>query len=166
MNSCLPALTAGCGASTQVETSTQKINYEGLPFSSSTDEIAWFGFKLSKSVDVASDIKVRNLTWSHGAAAAFGIAIGLSIISLDDSDSIDGTAMPTDVVLLDTGATTDDIYHSGESAAITPGNTWSAEDQLFLRITRLTGDAGDTLDTDAVLISFDLVVTTNLSTDA
>jgi hypothetical protein len=86
-------------------------------------------------------------------------------VAVSNDDAI-ATAYGTAQTSTDTGGTTNDLYASPETAAITIAGTPAAEDMVFFRLSRVTGNGSDTLAVDARLHGVTLYVTTAASTDA
>ena len=51
-------------------------------------------------------------------------------------------------------------------AAVTPGNSWAEGDWLYFQVSRKAADASDTLNVDAHLVGFNIVITTNAADDS
>ena len=64
------------------------------------------------------------------------------------------------------GGTTDDLYVSPDTSAMTVGGTASAGDTVYFRVYRKSADSGDTLAVDARLHSVVLYLTTDAENDA
>ena len=64
------------------------------------------------------------------------------------------------------GGTTDSLYISPESSAITVAGTPAAGDMVFFRIARVATDGADTLAVDARLHGITLFINTSALTDA
>ncbi len=160
-----PTQNNGCGALEFGETTTNAVPFEYRAFDMAIQENAYFMFRAPKSADESAGFRIRNLTWSHSTGgAAFGVVWEIDMLALGNDDPLD-TAFGTALTVSDTGGTDDDIYVAAESTAITPGNTWTEGDLLILRLARKVADAGDTLDIDARLHGFELIITTNAGND-
>jgi hypothetical protein len=145
------------------ETATNDIMLNTFDFDTSADENVQFEIAWPKSAD-ESTITFQYY-WSHAATVTnFGVAFFMQAIGFGNDDALD-TAMGTAVGVTDTGGTTDDLYVSAESAAITIANL-AEGDLVKFRIYRDVSDAGDTLGVDARLHSVKVFITTNAATDA
>jgi hypothetical protein len=103
--------------------------------------------------------------WSHATTDTnFDVAFGLQAVAISDGDSADA-AFGTAVTVSDTGGTTNTIYISPTTAAITVGGTPAARDYVNFQVFRSTADAGDTMAIDARLHGVHVYYTTNVATD-
>lgn len=160
-----PSVTGGCAALVGVATAANRPDLWTLDFDQTTEEYAQFSIPMPKSWNEGT-ITYKAL-WSHPATATnFKVAWALQAVAVSDDDSINA-AFGTAVQVNDTGGTTDDIYVSPESSAITIGGTPQAEDVVFFRLYRVAADGtNDTLAADARLHGIVLFITTNAETDA
>lgn len=147
------------------ETTTNKVMVKTLDFSTSVDNFAQFTIKMPKSWN-AGTITAQFL-WSHAATTVnFGVRFFIQAVALTDGDALD-TAFGTAVGhTADTGGTTDDIYITAETAAVTIANTPAKSDYVTFQIYRDVSDAGDTLAIDARLHGIALFITTDAANDA
>lgn len=133
------------------ETATNKVMRETLDFDSATEEFAQFAIQMPKNWDEGTVI--AQAVWSHGSTTTnFGVAFGFSAVALANDDAAD-TAFGTEVVVTDTGGTTDDIYVTAESAAITVAGSPGAEEWVVFQVARKVANAADTMAVDARLIA-------------
>jgi hypothetical protein len=145
------------------ETSTNKIMIETMDFDTASDEYIQFSVRMPKGWNAST--LTAAFTWSHAATSTnFGVAWGIQAVALVNDDGID-TAFGTAVVTTDTGGTTDDIYLSGDSTAITLSNTPAKSDWVVFQIFRDVSDSGDTMAVDARLHGISLFYTTDSATD-
>lgn len=170
----VPRLTNGPSQG-QTETSTNKVQIRTLDFDASTTEYAQFQVKMPKGWDEGT--VTFYAVWSHAATTVnFGVVWGLRGTALSDGNAID-TAMGTARTTLDTGGTTDTVYHSAISGAMTLGNVPAEGDYVVFEVFRLAasgptiqgGDAtytSDTMAIDARLHGILVVLTMNSATDA
>lgn len=146
------------------ELATNDIMLEYLGFDATTAENAQFSFPAPKSMDESAGVTFRVL-WSHPATTVnFGVAWQLQGLGVGDDDAMDA-AMGTGVVVTDTGGTTDDLYRTAESSAVTVANL-AEGDLMFFRISRQPSNGSDTMAVDARLIGVEVFYTTNANTDA
>ena len=98
------------------------------------------------------------------------MAWALQGVAIGDDDALDaafGTAVVAGAASTgDTGGTTDDLYSTPESAAITIAGTPAASDMVIFRLLRDVSDAADTLAVDARLHGITLFMTTAAGNDA
>lgn len=155
--------TTSGAASGTAETSTNDVMVRTLDFDASAEEFAQFMIQMPKSWDEST--LIAQFIWTHGATATnFGVVWGIEGQAFADSDALD-SSWGTEVATADTGGTTDDVYISPESTAVTVGGSPSAEELVAFRITRVVGNGSDTLAVDAKLIGVKLHYTTNDDTD-
>lgn len=151
---------AGIG---DVETTTNKVGFRTLDFSTSAVEYAQFALRMPKSWDEGTVTFVP--VWSHATAATnFGVVFAMRARAFSNDDASDA-ALGTAQTSTDTGGTADDIYFGPESSAITIAGTPQAEDLVLFEISREVADAGDTLAVDARLIGVTVYFTTNARND-
>lgn len=156
--------TTNGAASGTVETSTNKIMLRTFDFDTTTAEYVQFSIQMPKSWNEGT-VTFRAV-WSHAATTTnFGVAWSLQGVALSDDDAAD-TAFGTKQTVTDTGGTTDDIYITSESSAITIAGTPAAQDWVVFQVERTVGDAGNTLGIDARLHGIQLYYTTDAGNDA
>ena len=158
------AATTNGAASGSTETSTNAVMIKTWDFDASTDEYVQFQIPMPKSWN-ESTITAK-FYWSHASTTTnFGVAWGIQAISFGDSDAIDAS-WGTGVVATDTGGTTDDMFVTSETSAVTIAGTPAEEDIVIFRVYRDVSDAGDTMAIDARLHGVTLYFTTNAGNDA
>ncbi len=157
-----PATTNGAAPGT-AETSTNKVMVKTLDFDASTEEFAQFMIQMPKSWNEGT--LIVQYVWTHGATTTnFGVAFGFEAVAFANDDALD-TAWGTEIVVTDTGGTTDDVYITAESSAVTVAGSPGAEELVAFRITRVVGNASDTLAVDAKLIGVKIHYTTDAGVD-
>lgn len=152
-------------ASGKVEATTNKEMLGTLDFDASTIESAQFTLAMPKQWNEGT--VTFKAFWKHAATTTnFKVAFDLAGYAASDDDAADaafGTVQQVD----DTGGTTNDIYVSPESSAITIAGTPAAEDLVFFRIRRKADDGtNDTMAIDAGLLGIMLYITTDAGNDA
>jgi hypothetical protein len=148
------------------ESSTNAVMIKTWDFDTSTAEYVQFQVPMPKSWKHDSTITAK-FYWSHAATSSnFGVSWGIQALGFGDSDALDGTAWPTGIVVDDTGGTTDDVFVSAATSAITPGGTLAAEDIVIFRVYRDVADSNDNMAIDARLHAVKLDITTDLGNDA
>lgn len=158
----VPSVSGGCAALAVIASAANQPDIAYLAFDATTQEYAQFSLAMPKKWDEGTVTAVFH--WSHGAATTFGVVWDLQGVAVSDDDAI-AVAYGTAQTSTDTGGTTNDLYRSPETAAITVAGTPAAEDMVFFRLSRVTGNGSDTLDADARLHGITLYVTTSASTD-
>jgi len=145
------------------ETSVNAVMIKTFDFDKDTDEYVQFQIPMPSSWDEGT--VTAKFYWSHPATATnFGVSWAIQGLSLGNSDALD-SAFGTAIVVDDTGGTTDDIFVSDESAAVTISGTPAASDIVIFRIFRDVSDANDDLAVDARLHSITLFITTDAAVD-
>jgi hypothetical protein len=154
--------TNGAAAGT-VETSNNKVMLKTLDFDTTTQEFAQFHIHMPKSWNEST--VTFQAVWSHPSTITnFGVAWALQGIALSNDDAAD-TAFGTEQVVTDTGGTTNDIYISDASSAITIGGTPAEGDWIVFQVKRVPANGSDTMAVDARLHGVKLLITTNAATD-
>jgi hypothetical protein len=157
-----PATTNGAAPGT-AETTTNKVMVKTLDFDASTEEFAQFMVRMPKGWNEGTVI--LQPVWTHAATTTnFGVAFGFEAVAFANDDALD-TAWGTEIVVTDTGGTTDDVYIAPESSAVTVAGSPSTSELVAFRVTRVVGNAGDTLAVDAKLIGVSLFYTIDAGTD-
>jgi hypothetical protein len=159
-----PSASGGCASLATVASAANQPDIQTLNFDATTQEYAQFSIRMPKSWDEGTVTFAP--VWSHPATTTnFGVVWNLQAVAMSNDDTIlanYGTAQTS----TDTGGTTSDIYIGPESSAITVGGTAAAEDLVFFRLSRVTGDGSDTMAVDARLHGLTVYITTNAETDA
>lgn len=159
-----PSATGGCAALATIASAANQPDIQTLDFDPTTQEYAQFGFVMPKKWNEGAITFVPQ--WSHAATTVnFGVVWSLQAVAVGNDDAI-ATAFGTAQTSSDTGGTTNDLYAGPESSAITVGGTPGAEEMVFFRLSRVTGDGGDTMAIDARLHGITVYVTTDAETDA
>lgn len=155
--------TNGAAAGT-VETTTNKIMLKTLDYDTSTVEYAQFSICMPKKWNEGT-VTFRAV-WSHASTTTnFGVAFSLAGVAISDDDAGDA-AFGTAVTVTDTGGTTNDIYRTAESSAVTIAGTPQAEDWVVFQVARETANASDNMAIDARLLGIVLYITTDAGNDA
>lgn len=159
-----PSATGGCATLATVASAANQPDIQSLDFDATTQEYAQFSIRMPKSWNEGTVTFAP--IWSHAATTTnFGVVWDLQGVAVSDDDAI-AVAYGTAQTSTDTGGTTNDLYIGPESSAITIAGTPAAEDMVFFRISRVTGNGSDTMAVDARLHGITLYITTDASTDA
>lgn len=146
-----------------VETTTNDVMLDTLNFDTAADEFAQFQIQMPKSWNEST--LIAQFVWSHPTTTTnFGVSWWIQAVAFADGDAAD-TAFGTAVEAQDTGGTTDDIYISPETSAMTVAGSPAAEEYVVFQVYRDVSDAGDNLAVDARLHGVKLHYTTNAATD-
>lgn len=157
------AWTDGATPPARVNVSMGSKVISALSFDTSQDEEVYFSFRAPKSS--AEGTLTFDFVWSHPATTTnFGVAFFLEVAACGNDDA-SSQAFGTAVEVDDTGGTTDDIYISPESSAVTPGGTWAEGDLLICRFYRDVSDTADNLAVDARVHQVNLYITNNAAKD-
>ena len=157
------ATTNGAAAGA-TETSTNAIMIKTWDFDASTDEYVQFQVPMPKSWNEGTI--TAKFYWSHASTSTnFGVSWGIQGVAYGDSDALDAS-WGTGVVADDTGGTTDDIFVSPATSAVTIAGSPAAEDLVIFRVYRDVSDAQDTMAIDARLHGVKIDVTTDTGNDA
>lgn len=158
-----PSVTGGCAALASVASAANQPDIVTLNFDAVTQEYAQFAIPMPSSWNRGTISFVP--VWSHPATTTnFGVAWSLQAVAVSNDDPI-AAAFGTAVTSVDTGGTTDDIYFGPESSAITVGGTPQSRDMVFFRVSRETGNGGDTMAVDARLHGITVFITTDADVD-
>lgn len=157
-----PRATSGPGVSV-TEMITNKNCYVSLDFDTATAEYAQFCIRMPKSWNEGSI--TAQFVWSHPTASTnYGVVWALQGVAISNDDAGD-VAFGTIQEIADTGGTTNDIYISDTTAAITIGGTPQPEDLVVFQVYRDVAHGSDTMATDARLHGITVKYTTNAPTD-
>lgn len=159
-----PSASGGCAALATTASAANQPDLVTLDFDATTEEYAQFAIPMPKKWDEGTI--TAKFIWSHAATATnFGVVWGIQAVAVSNDDPI-AVAYGTAQTAVDTGGTTNDLYVSPETSAITVAGTPAAEDVVFFRVSRKAADGSDTLAIDARLHSVVLYITTAADTDA
>lgn len=159
----IPRITNGPSLGS-LETSTNRVNVSTLDFDPTTQEFAQFQVAMPKSWDEGT-VTFETIWYHPSTATNFGVVWSLAGVALSDGNALD-TAFGTAVLVTDTGGTTNAVYDSPESSAVTIGNTPAENDYVVFQVARNPAEAGDTLAVDARLLGVKVFYTTNAGNDA
>jgi hypothetical protein len=157
------AATTSGPAPAQLETSSNKQNYNVLDFDATADEFAHFNIAMPKSWN-ESTITFRAF-WSSTATDTDGVAWALEAVAISDNEAIDASWGTAVVVTDDAQSAAGEVYVTAASGAVTVGGTPAEGDIVLFRVSRDVSDANDDMTEDARLIAIQLFFTTNAATD-
>lgn len=159
-----PSVAGGCAVLAGIASAANQPDIVTLDFDSLTEEYAQFSLPMPRRWNRGT-ITFKAL-WSHAATTVnFGAVWGLQAVAVGDLEPI-AVAYGTEVLSTDTGGTTNTLYSSPESTAITVAGTLTAEDVVMFRVARKPTDAADTLAVDARLHGVVIYITTAAENDA
>ena len=149
--------TLGAGAGGQLEMGTNKQNIKYISFADAAFSYAEWGFAMPDDWDGGTF--TAKFHWMHPATTTnFGVAWGLQGRAYANDDALD-QAWGTEVVTVDTGGTTSDIYVSPASGAITLAGSPAAGQYVQFRCRRKYDDGSDNMAVAAYLIGIQLTYT-------
>ena len=144
-----PSSSGGCAALALVATSANQPDISSLDFDASTTEYAQFWVRMPKNWNEGT--VTAQFYWSHAATTTnFGVRWGIQGVAISDDDTI-GVSYGTEQEVTDTGGTTNDLYVSSATSAMTIAGTPTAGDMCAFRVYRDHADAADTMAIDARL---------------
>ncbi|MEQ1868223.1 MAG: hypothetical protein ABL996_26700, partial [Micropepsaceae bacterium] len=159
----MTARTSNGAAAGTIEAATNKVMIKTLDFDAAAAEYAQFSIQMPKGWNEGTVSAV--FVWSHAATATnFGVVWGIQGLAVSDDDALD-TAFGTAQTIVDTGGTTNDLYRSAETAAVTIGGTPAEGDVVIFQVYRDATNGSDTMAIDARLHGVALFYTTNANTD-
>ena len=157
--------TAGAGDANKLpesaETTTNKVNYDYIAFDTTTEENAFFQWRIPAGWN-ESTITFRFLWTNTGGLTTETVVMGLKGLALSDDDALD-TAWGTEVTVTDTWLAQNDVHISAVSAAVTIGGTPAEGDLVMFNLARKT--ASDNLTGDARILGVVITYTRNSYTD-
>lgn len=144
-----PSATGGCAALATIATSANQPDLTTLDFDTTTQEFAQFAVSMPKRWNRGTI--TAQFVWSHAATTTnFGVVWQLQGVACGDDDAI-AAAYGSAQTATDTGGTTNDLYVTPETSAITIAGSPAAEDLVFFRVARVPANGSDTLAIDARL---------------
>lgn len=154
-----PSSSGGCAALALVATSANQPDISSLDFDATTAEYAQFWVRMPKNWNEGTITAA--FYWSHASTTTnFGVRWGIQGVAISDDDTI-GVAYGTAQEVTDTGGTTNDLYVSPATSALTIAGTPAAGDMCAFRVYRDPVNAGDTMAIDARLHGVALFYTTD-----
>jgi len=153
-----PSSSGGCASLALATTASNQPDISSLDFDATTAEYAQFWIRMPKSWDEGTI--TASFLWSHAATTTnFGVRWGIQAVAVSDGDSM-AAAYGTAQEVTDTGGTTNTLYASAKTSAITVAGTPAAEDLVAFRVYRDPDNAGDTMAVDARLMGVNVFFTT------
>jgi hypothetical protein len=159
-----PSVTGGCATLVSIASAANQPDIVTLDFDATTQEYAQFAIPMPKSWNEGTI--TAQFRWSHAATTTnFGVVWNIQAVAVSDDDPI-AVAFGTAQQVADTGGTTNDLYVTAETPAITVAGTPATGDTVYFRVSRVVGDGSDNMAVDARLHSVVLFITTDADTDA
>lgn len=161
-----PTFTNGCGGVVTTETTAGNPDIVARTFDPTTEQHGQFSIPMPNSWDLGT--VTYQVYWSRIAAPTGGlddVHWGLQAVAIPDDASFD-VAFGTEVeVSLDEAKSTEDLWVSAESAAVTIDGTPADAELSIFQISRVTGSETGGLDVDAHFVGVKLFYTTNAKQD-
>jgi hypothetical protein len=155
--------TTNGAASGTVETATNRVMLKTLDFDTTTQEFAQFAIQMPKGWNEST--LICQFVWTHPATTTnFGVVWAIEAVAFANDDPAD-TAFGTAVQVADTGGTTNDIYITAETSALTVAGSPGAEEWVVFQVKRVPADGSDTMAVDADLIGVKIHYTTDAAKD-
>ena len=153
-----PAATNGCADPEKKTTSSNLLNYKVAAFDKDTIEIGWWNHPLPS--DYNGGTITYRVFWEHPATTTnFKVAWDLAAVAIGDNGAID-TAPGTAIQVNDEGGTTNKLYRTATSSALTIAGTPAAGNMVYWRLRRVANDGtNDTLAVDAWLHYVEIMYT-------
>ena len=136
----------------------------GFDFDAATEEAVQFDVPMPKSWNLGTVTAI--LYWKHPSTTTnFDVVWGVSAVAVGNDDALDAD-FGTEITVTDTGGTTDDLYITAATSAITIAGTPAAGDLVTFQVARVAANGSDTLAVDATLVAVKILLTLNAATDA
>ena len=143
-----PRLTNGPAYGT-IETTTNRVILRTIDFDTTTQEFAQFAIQMPKGWNEGT--LIFQFLWSHAATTTnFGVVWAIEAVGFRDNDATD-VVFGTAVQVADVGGTTNNIYITNETAALTVAGVPTPEEYIIFQVKRVPADASDTMAIDARL---------------
>ena len=156
--------TTNGAASHSEELASNDIMLGGFDFDAATKEAVQFQIGMPESWNEGTVTAI--LYWKHPSTTTnFDVVWGVSGVAVGNDDALDA-AFGTEITVTDTGGTTDDLYITAATSAITIAGTPAAGDLVTFQVARVAANGSDTLAVDATLIGVKILLTLNAATDA
>ena len=153
-----PQATNGCAALVTTSMATNGQDIRTLDFDAAAIEYAQ-SVLFAMPSDYNGGTFTYKILWKHADTTTdFGVVWAVDAICYADNGALDA-AWGTAVSVTDTGGTTNAIYITPTSGAVTPGGTPAAGNPILVRIRRVATGANDTLAIDARFIGIQITYT-------
>lgn len=148
----------------QIESATNKLNSFTWDFDPTTNQYLQFAIGMPKSWNLGT--LTWRARWRHPAATTnFAVVWGLQAVALRNAVLLD-QAFGTAIEQTSTGGTTDEMFVTSESGAMTVAGTLVAQDWVQFQFYRNAASGSDTLAQPASFLGLDLYMTTSAENDA
>lgn len=158
-----PSVSIGCASLAYIASGVNQPDISSLDFNTTTQQYAQFSIAFPKSWNEGT--VTAKFFWSHAATTTnFGVVWNLQGVAISDDDTM-AVSYGSAQQVADTGGTTDDLYVTSVTSAITIAGTPAVGDIIGFRISRVTGDGFDTMAIDARLMGVQLFWQNNAGND-
>lgn len=148
----IPRTTNGCGVDSREIGATNRVNIDELLFDTSAEEFAQALVIMPNNYNNGT-ITAR-FCWT-AASGSGGVAWGISGRAYGDDDALD-QASGTRQVVTDTFIAANDVHVTSATSAVTIAGTPGAYKPINYQISRVVGNASDTLAVDARLLGVEI----------
>lgn len=151
------------GGAADVTLSGTYQTYQVKAFDASSAEKVFFDMLMPESWDESTITAI--IQWQHPATTTnFGVTWGVSAVAIGDDDAGD-VDFGAEITVSDTGGTTNDVYLTSETAAITVAGSPQPGDLVRIMIRRIPTHGSDTMAVDAYLNQVKIFITTATGVD-
>jgi hypothetical protein len=157
------AATTSGPSTTQLESTTNKVNYKVFDFDGTADEYVHFQIPLPKRWDLGT--VTYQVYWSSTGTDTDAVVWGLQALALSDNEAIDASWGTAVLVTDNLQSAAGELYVSAESSAVTIAGTPAAGDLCAFRLYRDADNVLDTASEDARFVGLRLNFTTNAHND-
>lgn len=159
-----PRSSNGCAALAAVAAGAGKPDIVSLDFDAAAIEYAQFCIAMPSSWNEGTI--TAKFYWSHASTTTnFDAVWGIQAVAMSNDDT-QNASFGTAVTVTDTGGTTDDLYVSGATSAMTVAGTPAAGDMVCYQVFRDATAGADNLAVDARLQAVVLFINTDAAGDA
>ena len=149
----IPRTTGGCGVDSREIGATNRANVDELLFDTGTEEFAQALVVMPSNYN--NGTVTARFYWSASSGSG-GVAWGISGRAYGDDAALD-QASGTRVAVTDTFITANDVHVTSATSAVTIDGTPAANKAINFQISRVVGDAADTLGVDARLLGVEII---------
>jgi len=159
-----PQSATGCAALACVASGAGQPDMTTLDFDSSAIEYAQFGIAMPSSWNEGTI--TAKFYWSHPSTTTnFAAVWGIAAVAVSNNEAM-AASFGTAQTVTDTGGTTDKLYVSDMTSAMTVAGSPAAGDMVFFRVFRDATAGADNLAVDARLHGVVLFITLDASGDS
>ena len=158
-----PTLANGCSALQQLEIDSSQPNLLSLVFSTSVEESCDFNIMMPQKW-AAGTVTFR-FVWSHPSTTVnYGVRWSAKAAAIGNGDAL-GATYGTAQAVSDTGGSTNTLYISDATPALTIGGSPARGDMVCVRVSRVVSHGDDNLDASVRLHAVLMDVTVDAGND-